>query len=91
MKRLPALLGVQADELDTTTVLARHPVAGLFVVGSEDKITPLADVQKLFEAAALGSKLITVPEATHETVPYFFSELSAPVLAWLGTNTPSLR
>lgn len=91
LKKLPAVLGVQPDELDTTTVLARHPVVGLFVAAGEDKVTPIADVQKLFEAAAPGSKLITVSEATHETVSYFFSELSSPVLSWLGTNAPRAR
>jgi hypothetical protein len=32
--------------------------------------------------------LIVVPEATHETVTYHFSELLPPVLAWLNTSEP---
>jgi pimeloyl-ACP methyl ester carboxylesterase len=83
LKKLPAALNVEPGELDTTTVLARSPVAALFVVGTEDKITPLADVRKLYEEAAPGSEWIVVPGATHEAVPYCFSELVPPVLAWL--------
>jgi pimeloyl-ACP methyl ester carboxylesterase len=86
LKQLPAVLGVQGDDLDTTTVLARHPVTALFVAGTKDNITPLADVQSLFKEALPGSELIVVPGATHETVAYRFSELVPPVLAWLGTN-----
>jgi pimeloyl-ACP methyl ester carboxylesterase len=89
LKQLPAVLGVAPEELDPSTVLARHPVVAMFVTGTEDKITPLADVQKLFEEALPGSRLIAVPEATHETLPYRFSELVPPVLVWLSTNAPN--
>ena len=88
LKRLPAVLGVQGDDLNTTTILARHPVTALFVAGAEDTITPLADVRRLFEKALPGSELFVVPVATHETVPYRLSEIIPPVLAWLNANTP---
>jgi len=91
LNRLPAVLGVEGDKLNTTTVLARHPVAALFVAGTEDNITPLAEAQKLFKEALPGSELIVVTGATHETVPYRFSELVPPVLAWLNTNAPGRR
>ena len=89
LKQLPAMLGVPGDDLDTTTVLARHPVTALFVSGTEDDITPSAEVRSLFKEALPGSELIVVPGATHETVTYHFSELVPPVLAWLNTNEPS--
>jgi len=85
LEQLPVVLGVQADELDTTTVLARHPVNALFVSGSKDDIIPPAEVRRQFEEALPGSELIEVPEATHETVTYHFNELVTPVLAWLNT------
>jgi pimeloyl-ACP methyl ester carboxylesterase len=91
IKQLPIILGVQADDLDTTTVLRRHPVTALFVSGTEDSVIPSADVRKLFEEALPGSELIVVPGATHETVTYHFSELVPPVLAWLNTNGPATR
>jgi pimeloyl-ACP methyl ester carboxylesterase len=84
LKRLPGLLEVAARDLDTGSVLANHQMAALFVVGNCDKITTPSDVRSLFEAAAPGSDFRVVPAATHETVPYFFEELAAPVAAWLG-------
>jgi pimeloyl-ACP methyl ester carboxylesterase len=90
LKRLPALLEVEASQLDTTTVLVGNAVTALFVAGSEDTITPLADVQELYERAAPGSRLVLVPGATHEAVPYYFNELVPPVLACLnGANRDS--
>jgi pimeloyl-ACP methyl ester carboxylesterase len=102
LKQLPSVLDIPADELDTTTELARHPVSALFVAGTEDKITPLADVEQLRALAAPISELIVVPDATHETVTYYMADLAPPVLAWLpnkvgqgefvdsfvGTNAP---
>jgi pimeloyl-ACP methyl ester carboxylesterase len=91
LKQLPVVLGVQADDLDTTTVLARHPVNALFVSGSKDDVIPPADVRSLFKKALPGSELIEVPGATHETVTYHFNELVPPVLAWLNPNEQGRR
>ena len=84
LKKLPSVLGTTASELDTTTELARHPVTALFVAGAEDKISPVADVKQLHALAAPGSELMVVPDATHETVTYYFTDLVPPVLAWLS-------
>jgi pimeloyl-ACP methyl ester carboxylesterase len=81
--RLPSLLKVPAAELDTTTVLARHPDTALFIAGAEDKVTPPADVEKLRLLASPESRMIVVPGATHEAVTYFFPELLPPVSEWL--------
>jgi len=91
LKQLPAVLHVNADDLDTTTVLARHPVAALFVGGAGDNVVPVADLRRLYSEALPGSKLIVVPGATHETLAYCFKELVPPVLAWLNTNEPGGR
>ena len=87
LKQLPTVLGVLSTDLDTTTILVRHPVSGLFITGTEDDIIPPADVRKLFADALPGSQLMVIPGATHETVPYRFSELIPPVLAWLNHDT----
>jgi len=90
LKQLPSVLNTPADELDITTVMARHPVTALLIAGTDDKITPAAEVKRLKTLAAPGSRLILVPGATHEAIPYFFSDLVPPVLSWLseaGTNT----
>jgi pimeloyl-ACP methyl ester carboxylesterase len=84
LKKLPSVLEVPAAELDTTTQLARCPVQTLLVAAAEDRITPVADVEQLQALAAPGSKLIVVPDATHEAVTYFFPELVPPVLARLS-------
>ena len=84
LKKLPSVLEIPAGELDTTTELARHSVAALFVAGAEDKITPATDVEQLRALASPGSELIVVPDATHEAVTYFFAELVPPVLTWLS-------
>jgi pimeloyl-ACP methyl ester carboxylesterase len=91
LKQLPAMLAVPPDDLNTTTVLARHPVTALFIAGTEDKVTPLAELRSLFEEASQGSELIAIPGATHETVPYRFNDIIPPVLAWLGTNVSGCK
>lgn len=83
LRQLPAVLQVEPDELDTRTVLARRPVVALFVAGTEDKIAPPATVRQLYDQAAPGSELMVLPHATHEALPYYFDELSPPVLSWL--------
>jgi len=67
-------------------VLAGSPVAALFVVGTEDRITTEADVRRLYLEAAPGSELVVLPEATHEAVTYFFKDLVPPVLKWLNAQ-----
>ena len=95
LKQLPAVLGVPAGELDTSTELAHSPVKALLVAGAEDTITPATDVEQLRALAAPGSELVVVADATHESVTYFFADLVPPVLAWLdgqsrqgNTNLP---
>lgn len=89
VRKLPKILDVPPGELDMTTVLARRPVKALFVAAAKDKISPPADVKKLYALAAPGSKMIVVPEATHEAVTYFFKDLVPPVLAWLNSVNES--
>jgi pimeloyl-ACP methyl ester carboxylesterase len=89
LRKLPSLLDLPPGELDTTTVLARSPVEALFVAGTEDKVTSVADVERLEMLAAPGSKMIIVPQATHEAVTYFFDALAGPVATWLARRTPA--
>jgi pimeloyl-ACP methyl ester carboxylesterase len=89
LKQLPAVLGTGAEELDTTTVLARHPMPALLVAATKDKLTPEADVKQLLALAAPGSRLIVLPGATHETATYYFAELVPAVLSWLAEENPT--
>ena len=86
LRALPAVLGTTADELDTTTQLSRHPVRALFVTADDDKIAPPVDVAGLVALAGSGSKLIVVPDSTHETVTYHFADLELPILDWLSAG-----
>jgi pimeloyl-ACP methyl ester carboxylesterase len=89
LNQLPALLNVEPGELDTTTVLARAPVAALFVAGGLDDIAPVSDVSRLHALAATGSQLRVLPRATHETLPYWMEDLAGPVVNWLAGATPA--
>ena len=84
LKKLPSVLQTPAIEFDTTTVLSRKPVAALFVAGGGDTIMPVKDVEQLRALALPESKIIIVPDATHEALTYYFSDLVPPVLAWLA-------
>ena len=86
LKKLPGVLQTPAGEFDTTTVLRRKPVAALFVAGAEDQFAPVKDVERLYALAAPGSKFIVVPDATHESLTYYFADLAPPVLAWLAVE-----
>jgi pimeloyl-ACP methyl ester carboxylesterase len=84
LKKLPSVLKIPAREFDTTTVLKRKPVRALFVAGGEDRITPVKEVENLRSLALPGSELIVVPDATHEALTYYFSEIAPAILSWLA-------
>lgn len=82
LRKLPKLLNVPARELDTTTILKRHPVPALFIAGAEDNVAPPETVREL-SALAPGSEFILVPNATHEVVPYFFDDIALKAEEWI--------
>jgi len=86
LKQLPAVLQIEPDELDTISVLARHPVSALIVAGTQDKIMPPAEVHKVFNAAGRGSTYLEVKGATHEAVPYYFQDLVPAIRNWLDPD-----
>jgi len=86
IKKLPSLLHIPATEFDTTTVLRRKPVRALFIAGGLDKIAPVAEVQRDYALASPKSRLIVVPDATHEALTYYFKDLVPAVLPWLDGN-----
>lgn len=80
--QLPGVLGVPAYELDPIRVIRDQPVAALFVAGENDRIAPPADVSRLRAAVARPGPILTVPDASHEGLPYRFEALTGPVIAW---------
>jgi pimeloyl-ACP methyl ester carboxylesterase len=83
VKKLPRLLDVPPEELNTPTVLKRHPVSALYIAASEDRVASPEDVRNL-AALSPGSKVVVVPDAPHEAVTYFFDDLEGPIEDWLG-------
>lgn len=86
MKALPELLGVPAEELDPLALLSRTPVPALFITATGDKISPPAEVRRLFDQAAPEKELLIVPDVSHEALPFCFHELVPPVVAWLNAT-----
>jgi pimeloyl-ACP methyl ester carboxylesterase len=89
LKKVPSVLGVEPDELDPVAVLRRQPVKGLLIAANDDQITSWADMKRLEQALAPGSRLIVIPRATHETVAYRFPELAPLVQDWLDNHAGS--
>jgi pimeloyl-ACP methyl ester carboxylesterase len=84
---LPSVMNVEQSALDITEVLATNRVSALFIAGTEDRITPATDVERLQRLASPGSELFVMIGATHEALPYYFEELVPPVLDWLNANS----
>jgi hypothetical protein len=85
------VLHVEPGEHDPVTLLARTPVKALFIAAERDRIVPLAELRRLCDVAGDGSRLIVVPHATHEALPYYFEELVPPVLTWFRNESLPIR
>jgi hypothetical protein len=44
-------------------------------------------VERLKDISAPGSKLLVVPGAEHEALPFFHDELYEPIVNWLESST----
>jgi pimeloyl-ACP methyl ester carboxylesterase len=87
IKKLPELLGATPEELNMGAVLERTPVKAFFIAGTADRTVPLDVVRRLEEISAPGSKLLIVPGAEHEALPFFHDELYEPIVDWLENST----
>jgi pimeloyl-ACP methyl ester carboxylesterase len=82
--KIPYVIGVEPGALDSTYVLRQHPVKALIIKGGMDTIMPDDEMGTLFKLTLPGSKLVSVPLGTHESVTYFFDVLDGPVSEWLN-------
>lgn len=89
--KLPELLGVTAEGLDTAAALRGHAVRAYLVASPGDRITPPEDSQALREWLAPGSEFLIVGPATHETLPYLLDQHGPPVRRWLGDLAPRVE
>lgn len=83
IRRLPALLGVKPEALDTVPCVVRLQTPTLFVAAGEDPVAPPKDVARLARMHAGPTKYLPVMAARHESLPYHFAELRLPVRDWL--------
>jgi pimeloyl-ACP methyl ester carboxylesterase len=81
--KLPRLMGVPPEALDTTAALRHHDVTALLIAAKSDVVTPPEDSRKLRALLSADSDLLVVGLATHETLPYFFDQHGSRVRAWL--------
>jgi pimeloyl-ACP methyl ester carboxylesterase len=84
LRKLPKVLGCDPAELDPEGWMENAKETALFIAGGADKIAPPAQAQRLYQLADPGSELIVVPKAAHESLPFYFADLSAPIFYWLS-------
>ena len=84
-RRLPALLDVPPESLDTSSVMDGLTTPVLLIAAGHDGIAPPPGVGRLARLCAGPVKYLVLPSAYHESLPYHFQELEAFVLTWLET------
>jgi pimeloyl-ACP methyl ester carboxylesterase len=84
VKKLPGLLELPPNALDTRAALEGHSVRALLVAGSGDVITPPEDSAMIWPLLEQGSEMIVVGPVTHELLPYLFDQHAVPVRNWLA-------
>ena len=82
-RRLPDLLEVRPESLDTSAHVDGLMTPTLLVAAGHDGIAPPPAVGRLARLCAGPVKYVMLDGAQHENLPYHFSELRALVLEWL--------
>lgn len=90
-RRLPEVLGVAGEELDTLRVLARRPIPALFLAGANDTIAPPGAVEALQNVSSPGSRLWVLHGSNHEALPFRFQEMAPIVERWMDERKQSHR
>lgn len=86
VRRVPALLGVESETLDTSPVVPRVGVPALYVAAGRDQVAPMPDVARLARLHGGPVRYLPVIEATHETLPFHFQALRAGVVDWFDRH-----
>ncbi len=81
--KIPGLLGVNSEDLDTLSMVRGHGVRAILVASANDVVTPPEDCVALQGELGEGSAFLIVGNATHETLPYVFPQHGRPVREWL--------
>jgi pimeloyl-ACP methyl ester carboxylesterase len=85
-QRLPGLLGVEKEALDTDAAMRGRSLTVFFVAGWGDVVTPPEDSGELRNLAGGGSGFLIVAPASHEMLPYLFPDHGRPVVDWLAAG-----
>lgn len=84
IRKLPRLLQVHPCALNPACWMNENLSNVLFVAGGADSIATLDQVQKLRRLAGGGNEMIVLPNAAHETLPFYLDDLAKPVSRWLS-------
>ena len=82
-RKLPTLIGVPPDGLDTGTALGNRAVPILLIAGESDPVASVASIRSLALRLGPESQIIVLPNSGHEEIPYEFDALRRPVEDWL--------
>ncbi len=86
LRRLPGLLGVSPEALDTTPWVSGLETPVLYVAAGQDRIAPPQAVARLARLQPGPARYLPIWQAGHEDLPYHFEALRRPVLDWLETH-----
>jgi alpha-beta hydrolase superfamily lysophospholipase len=86
LRKLPDFLHVQPEDLNPSSWTELNRQAALFIAGGEDRIVPVDQVERLSQSGNPNNRLIVVPKAAHEPLPFYFDDLAGPVARWLSGN-----
>lgn len=89
LRKLPDFLHVQPQELNPSSWMESNRQAALFIAGAEDRIVPVDQVERLCQSGNSDNRLIVVPKAAHEPLPFYFDDLADPVTRWLSDKQHS--
>ena len=90
--KVPGLLGVEPECLDTCHAIRGRSLRAMLVASRDDVVTPPEDSQVLRSELGEGSAFLIVGDASHETLPFVFSEHGRRVVDWLsGVVTPAVQ
>lgn len=84
LRKLPELLHIAPGELNPACWIQRSEEPAFFIAGEGDKIATIDQVEELYQSAGAGSKLLVVPKAAHEPLPFYLDDLAKPITDWLS-------
>lgn len=85
-RRLPGMLGVGPEGLDTEAAMRGKSLRVFLVAGWGDGVTPPEDSGELKKLAGQGSGFLIIAPASHEMLPYLFPDHGKPVVEWLAAG-----